>query len=154
MTSRIPKTPPRTLVHRSLLRARLYHSSRCPGILEVMNRKNAESGPGNFRVLRRESGRSHLAMLLRPKAGGDVVWDSGEAPDEGYGCLLPGYVRDNEEFSRAENFSNPEKADSGQRPYTIPCDEFFCSVQNRIRFGRRAGRYRTVVLSFPASIIP
>jgi len=69
-----------------------------------MIRKNAESGPENFRVLRRESGRSHLAMLLRPKAGGDVVWDSGEAPDGGYGCLLPGYVRDKEEFYRANYF--------------------------------------------------
>ena len=63
------KTPPSTQVHRSLLRARLYHNSRGIGILEVTIRKNAESGPENFKVLRRESGRSHLAMLLRPKAG-------------------------------------------------------------------------------------
>jgi len=94
------KTPTRTLVHRSLLRARLYNNSRGIGILEAMIRKNAESGPENFRVLRRESGRSHLAMLLRPKAGGDVVWDTA-GTERGLGCLLPGYFRDKEEFYRA-----------------------------------------------------
>jgi hypothetical protein len=42
-----------------------------------MIRKNAESGPEQISDLRRESKRSHLAKLLGPKAGGDVIWDVG-----------------------------------------------------------------------------
>jgi predicted CopG family antitoxin len=45
--------------------------SPAPQIPEVMIRKNAESGPEQMSDLREESMRSHLAMLLGPKAGGD-----------------------------------------------------------------------------------
>jgi hypothetical protein len=44
MPCRIQKIPAGILVHRSLLRTRLYLISRVPWILEVIIRKNAEPG--------------------------------------------------------------------------------------------------------------
>ena len=45
-------------------------------IFEVIIRKNAEPGRNNSNDRRRERMRSYIAMLRRPKAGGDVVWDA------------------------------------------------------------------------------
>ncbi len=64
----------RILVHRSLLRARLYLIPRLPNFRGHYSEK-CGTGLELLNDARRERMRSNIAMLQRPKAGGDVVWD-------------------------------------------------------------------------------
>jgi hypothetical protein len=57
------------------LRARLYLIYLTCRIPEVIILKNAESGPEQKGILRRELMGSHLAKLQRAKPGGDVIQD-------------------------------------------------------------------------------
>ena len=80
----------RILVHRSLLRARLYLISPTPRILEVIILEKCGTGPELFNDLRREQMRSDIAMLRRLKSRVGCGFGRGQAPSGGYSSILPG----------------------------------------------------------------
>jgi hypothetical protein len=93
----------RILVHRSLLRARLHLISPTPRILEAIILEKCGTGPELFNDFRRERMRSNIAMLRRPKAGWDGVWEAAGTGRGDIPASFPGGIRDKEEFYRGSD---------------------------------------------------
>src|SRR4030042_291489 len=69
------------------------------------NSEKCGTGPELFNDFRRERMRSDIAMLRRPKAGGDVVWDAAGTGRGGILASSPKGVTDKEEFYRVKFLS-------------------------------------------------
>jgi hypothetical protein len=63
------------------------------------------TGPELLNNARRERMRSKIAMLRRPKAGGNVIWDAG-APAGGYSSIYLGMQQEKRNSTEQKNRLN------------------------------------------------